>query len=90
MSDNAGKEETNYYAYGPSLGAAVIFVLLFVASSGYHAWQIYRLRSWYFIPFLIGCLRKIMFPALSSHSEFPKLWLIIALQLRWADMLVEL
>lgn len=47
------------------LGATVIFVLLFLASSGYHTWQIYRLKSWYFIPFLVGCLRKILLPALS-------------------------
>ncbi|KAH6975100.1 RTA1 like protein-domain-containing protein [Ilyonectria sp. MPI-CAGE-AT-0026] len=59
MSDKAGKEETNYYAYDPSLGAAVIFVLLFLAASGYHTWQIYRLKSWYFIPFLVGCLLEV-------------------------------
>jgi hypothetical protein len=64
MSDVAGKERNTYYAYDPSLMAAVVFTLLFIASSGYHMWQIWRLRSWYFVPFLVGCFREFPLPAL--------------------------
>ncbi|KAH7353387.1 RTA1 like protein-domain-containing protein [Plectosphaerella cucumerina] len=59
MSNVAGKDQTHYYAYDPSFEAALIFTLLFVASSGYHMWQIWCMRSWYFIPFLIGCLLEV-------------------------------
>ncbi|KAL2682593.1 hypothetical protein Neosp_007045 [[Neocosmospora] mangrovei] len=45
----------DYYKYDPSLPAAVIFIVAFGASGFYHAYQVARLRSWYFIPFVIGC-----------------------------------
>ncbi|KAL5611362.1 hypothetical protein FOBRF1_007479 [Fusarium oxysporum] len=59
MSDNAGKEQTSYYSYDPSLGEALVFTLLFLASAGYHMWQVWRLRSWYFIPFVVGCFLEV-------------------------------
>ncbi|KAK7422461.1 hypothetical protein QQZ08_009513 [Neonectria magnoliae] len=44
------------YKYDPSLIAAVIFILCFSISGLYHAFQIAKLRSWYFISFFVGCL----------------------------------
>ncbi|CAM1502569.1 Fc.00g073450.m01.CDS01, partial [Cosmosporella sp. VM-42] len=44
------------YNYSPSLPAAIIFVVCFSFSSLAHVFQIGRFRSWFFIPFLIGCL----------------------------------
>ncbi|KAH7121577.1 RTA1 like protein-domain-containing protein [Dactylonectria macrodidyma] len=49
MSDN------DRYKYDPSMAAAVIFIICFGLSGIYHAFQVIRLKSWYFIPFIIGC-----------------------------------
>ncbi|KAF5707601.1 rta1 domain-containing protein [Fusarium mundagurra] len=43
------------YKYDPSMVAAVIFIVGFAVSGLFHTWQVVRLRSWYFIPFIIGC-----------------------------------
>ncbi|KAH6888449.1 RTA1 like protein-domain-containing protein [Thelonectria olida] len=43
------------YKYDPSVAAAIIFILGFSVSGLYHVFQIVKLRSWYFIPFFIGC-----------------------------------
>ncbi|KAM0231847.1 hypothetical protein ACHAP5_010919 [Fusarium lateritium] len=45
----------DHYKYEPSKAAAVIFVVCFSLSGLYHTWQVARLRSWYFIPFIFGC-----------------------------------
>ncbi|KAF7545180.1 hypothetical protein G7Z17_g9368 [Cylindrodendrum hubeiense] len=45
-----------FYNYDPSLPAAAVFVVVFGISALLHIWQMFRNRTWYFIPFLIGCL----------------------------------
>ncbi|RFN54763.1 rta1 domain-containing protein [Fusarium flagelliforme] len=45
-----------FYNYNPSMVAAVIFIVVFGVSSLLHTYQLVRARTWYFIPFLIGCL----------------------------------
>ncbi|KPM37830.1 hypothetical protein AK830_g8732 [Neonectria ditissima] len=45
-----------FYNYNPSLPAAAIFVVVFGISALLHIWQLIRNRTWYFIPFVIGCL----------------------------------
>lgn len=51
-------DERNIYGYNPSLPAAVIFIILFGASTAYHGYQLTKARCWYFIPFVIGGVRK--------------------------------
>ncbi|KAF5228660.1 hypothetical protein FAUST_10965 [Fusarium austroamericanum] len=46
----------NYYRYEPSLPANVIFSTIFALSSGVHLFQIFKRRTWFFIPFLVGSL----------------------------------
>ncbi|KAF4546216.1 uncharacterized protein LTHEOB_4213 [Lasiodiplodia theobromae] len=46
--------EYKLYHYNPSLAAAVIFVILFVCSTGLHAFQLFRKKTFYFTPFIIG------------------------------------
>ncbi|KAM5353825.1 hypothetical protein ACJ41O_000475 [Fusarium nematophilum] len=48
-------EENDRYKYDPSMAAAVIFIVLFSLSGLYHTFQVIKLRSWYFIPFIVGC-----------------------------------
>ncbi|KAF5007218.1 hypothetical protein FDECE_6452 [Fusarium decemcellulare] len=43
------------YHYHPSLVAAIIFIVLFGLSAALHIFQLLRSRTWYFIPFIIGC-----------------------------------
>ncbi|KAJ4027495.1 hypothetical protein NW761_012577 [Fusarium oxysporum] len=46
----------NYYRYEPSLPASIIFIIIFAISSATHLFQIFKTRTWFFIPFLIGSL----------------------------------
>ncbi|KAF7556985.1 hypothetical protein G7Z17_g1067 [Cylindrodendrum hubeiense] len=48
--------ENDHYKYDPSLAAAAIFIVCFAASGIYHTIQVVKLKSWYFIPFIIGCV----------------------------------
>ncbi|RDW64888.1 RTA-like protein [Coleophoma cylindrospora] len=43
-----------FYRYTPSIPAAIIFIILFLASTGMHMFQAYRKRTFYFIPLIIG------------------------------------
>jgi len=43
-----------FYHYEPSMAAAIIFVLLFGASTILHSAQTFMTRTWFMIPFLIG------------------------------------
>ncbi|EXF86594.1 hypothetical protein CFIO01_06856 [Colletotrichum fioriniae PJ7] len=50
----------DYYKYNPSLPAAIVFTVCFGLSTIGHAFQIVKTRTWYFIPFFIGCLVEII------------------------------
>ncbi|KAF7172022.1 hypothetical protein CNMCM6106_006339 [Aspergillus hiratsukae] len=43
-----------FYRYDPSMAGAVIFVILFSITTLWHAFQLIRTRTWFFIPFLTG------------------------------------
>ncbi|KAM6505822.1 hypothetical protein FSOLCH5_013998 [Fusarium solani] len=53
---SGAKQGFTFYNYDPSLPAAAVFVILFALSTLVHIWQMFKSRTWYFIPFLIGCL----------------------------------
>jgi hypothetical protein len=42
------------YRYDPSLVAAVVFILLFLAAGCCHVYQLLRSKTWYMVPFCIG------------------------------------
>ncbi|KAF4809793.1 Protein RTA1 [Colletotrichum tropicale] len=50
----------DYYRYDPSLPAAIIFAVCFGLSAAGHALQLVKTRTWYFIPFLIGCIVEVV------------------------------
>ncbi|KAL0943046.1 rta1 domain-containing protein [Colletotrichum truncatum] len=50
----------DYYRYEPSLPAAIIFAVCFSLSAVAHVVQLLKARTWYFIPFLIGCIVEIV------------------------------
>ena len=43
-----------YYRYDPSMAAAIIFILLFFATSMLHLYQLVRTKTWIVIPLLVG------------------------------------
>lgn len=43
-----------FYRYDPSMGGAFLFILLFIGTTFYHMFQVFRTRTWYFVPFVIG------------------------------------
>lgn len=43
-----------YYYYEPSLPAAIIFIVLFGLATLLHAFQMFKTRTWFMVPFLIG------------------------------------
>ncbi|KAL5050875.1 hypothetical protein BDW71DRAFT_171804 [Aspergillus fruticulosus] len=49
-----------FYRYDPSMGAAVLFIFLFISTTGYHIIQMVRSRTWFFVPFIIGGIFEII------------------------------
>ncbi|KAL4761375.1 RTA1 domain-containing protein [Aspergillus foveolatus] len=62
MSASSGVEEAvfAFYRYDPSMGAAVLFTLLFIGTTGYHIFQMFKSRTWFFVPFVIGGIFEII------------------------------
>lgn len=42
------------YEYYPSMGAAVLFIILFAVVTFMHTFHLLRTRTWFFIPLVIG------------------------------------
>ena len=42
------------YEYYPSMGAAVLFIILFAVVTFMHTFHLFRTRTWFFIPLVIG------------------------------------
>lgn len=40
--------------YVPSVGAAVIFIFLFLAMTALVSWRMYKTKTWFCVPFAIG------------------------------------
>ncbi|KAJ5835683.1 hypothetical protein N7447_001709 [Penicillium robsamsonii] len=55
-------EETSFafYRYNPSMGGAVLFIILFMGTTFYHIFQMVKTRTWFLIPFVIGGLFEIV------------------------------
>jgi hypothetical protein len=58
MSDNSDASKFKFYRYEPNIPANAVFVVLFAITSIGHSFFLAKKRTWYFIPFLIGCLCK--------------------------------
>jgi hypothetical protein len=50
----AGDSHYKYYNYDPSLAAAVIYTILFAATTLLHIYQLIRSWTWYFTALVIG------------------------------------
>ncbi|KAK1236894.1 hypothetical protein MKX08_007842 [Trichoderma sp. CBMAI-0020] len=47
-------QEFKLYHYNPTIGGAVVFVFLFLGTTGFHTYQSFRTRCWFVIPLIIG------------------------------------
>ncbi|KAK2782039.1 hypothetical protein FQN53_000215 [Emmonsiellopsis sp. PD_33] len=56
MADDSNSRYADWkaYEYNPSTVAAAIFMLLFLLSTVLHSYQLFRTRTWFFIPVVIG------------------------------------
>ncbi|KAK5657986.1 hypothetical protein OQA88_2539 [Cercophora sp. LCS_1] len=49
-------EQFKFYHYDPSYAANICFVILFAIPTIGHTYLMIRQKTWYFLPFVIGCL----------------------------------
>lgn len=47
------------YHYDPTVVGAIIFVLLFLATTALHFWQLFKSRCWFLLPLAIGGICKL-------------------------------
>ena len=57
------------YDFVPSEGAAIAFAIFFFITMAMHAFQLFRTKTWFFIPFLIWLICK-------SHSLARDFWIL--------------
>lgn len=62
------------YRYDPSMAAAVIFIILFLAISTLHLYQMVRTRIWVLIPFVLGGFCTSLLPPSSYHPRLELTW----------------
>jgi hypothetical protein len=51
---SGGFENWEAYLYDPSMAAAVIFIVLYGGVTGLHTYHLFRTRTWFFIPMVLG------------------------------------
>jgi len=60
------ESHNGYYLwhYVPSIAAAILFAILYLAITGAHLWRMIQSRTWFCIPFVIGgfCASLSPFP----------------------------
>ncbi|KAL1582749.1 hypothetical protein WHR41_08376 [Cladosporium halotolerans] len=49
-----------FYHYDPSIAGAAVFILLFLGTTVFHSWQMFRTRCWVAIPLVVGGLLEII------------------------------
>lgn len=51
-----GEATFDLFPYNPSLGAGYAYLIMFGISAAVHLVLMVLYRSWYFIPFILGCI----------------------------------
>lgn len=65
----SGQADFDFYPYNPSNVAGYIFMALFAVGSVVHLGYIIPYRTWYCIPFLLGCIGEPTNPNLSTRLQ---------------------
>ncbi|ESZ89894.1 hypothetical protein SBOR_9719 [Sclerotinia borealis F-4128] len=52
----------DYYLwnYVPSMAAAVIFIILFIATTGLNSWRMFKTKTWFCVPMALGCIFEVV------------------------------
>ncbi|KAL3251327.1 hypothetical protein ABHI18_010696 [Aspergillus niger] len=61
----------SFYNYNPSLAAAIVALLCYGASTGFHCFQLFKLRCWFFTTFIAGAIMMTigyLFRAISTKD----------------------
>lgn len=53
-ADPGAANQFRLYHYNPTVVGAIIFVLLFFATTALHFWQLFKSRCWFLLPLAIG------------------------------------
>ncbi|KAM6507178.1 hypothetical protein FALCPG4_018560 [Fusarium falciforme] len=65
----AGSENTfSLYHYDPTIAGGVIFALLFLGTTVFHFWQLFRARCWFMIPLAAGGIFEVIGYAARAKS----------------------
>ncbi|PYH88925.1 RTA1 domain protein [Aspergillus ellipticus CBS 707.79] len=57
---SSSSDSYELYRYNPSIPAAVIFIIVFAIVTIYHAYLMFRARSWYFTCFALGGIFQVI------------------------------
>lgn len=69
QSSGGGLDAFQFYYYAPSMAAAAIFIAIFGLTTALHFWQMFRTRTWFLIPFLIGGCCEFSCPFPLPHYD---------------------
>lgn len=58
-----------FYDYAPSKPGAIIALICFGASTGYHIFQLVKFKSYFFITFIAGAISTYQFQQPPSIAE---------------------
>ncbi|KAL0934369.1 RTA1 domain protein [Colletotrichum truncatum] len=67
-ADAAGANPFKLYHYDPTIAGAVIFVLLFLATTILHFWQLVKSKCWFLLPLAIGGILEVIGYAARAKS----------------------
>jgi hypothetical protein len=56
--DDAAEPIFKLYHYDPTIAGAVIFVILFLGTTCFHTYQLWRARTWFMVPLVLGGVCK--------------------------------
>ncbi|KAF2800356.1 RTA1-domain-containing protein [Melanomma pulvis-pyrius CBS 109.77] len=70
MANSTAPRTYQLYQYSPSIAGAVIFVLLFLSTTTLHLYQMFKKRTWFLTPLVIGgCFEFIGYAARSKSAS---------------------
>jgi hypothetical protein len=65
-----GQADFDFYKYNPSRPAGWTFCILFAMATVVHFGYIVPYRSWFFVPFTLGCAGELLSPTCAAPQTF--------------------
>jgi len=67
--DDAAEPIFKLYHYDPTIAGAVIFVILFLGTTCFHTYQLWRARTWFMVPLVLGGVCKSPHEVLAERLQ---------------------